>query len=352
MVHEMSKTVEILNLHSKNEATADFCEKNSPQFIDDECARINFYSSRWAAVMRPTSEVKNVIDFDQSATARMVYNLKKIGVIFQNEKPFYQKVGHGHISLRIDGIISKGFPDFPNESGLLFVRRVTKMVFNNLSLSSTDYVSKNANLLMAIGGFKKSAILYICDQTGQIAAQVVELDLRAAHKIYETVNLGVESPSIPPRVNNEEKCNSCPFNGYCVLPDSPSPTCRNCINFVIGKDGYAACYVKDNQRLSIDEQMNLHKCNMHLYSPDFLSSWAKHIDGVSTEEIGQSDIVTVHHSNEYVNILTGEIFVNVIDSSSGGYTSYEIYGSKGKELIGNGKIDKIKKMFNATIQDD
>lgn len=336
----MSKTTELLKMFSMNEATADFCEKNSPQYIDDDCKRVNFYSSRWASIMRPTPEVKNVIDFDQSAIARVVYNLKKIGVIFDNDKPFYQKVGHGHISLRIDGTIKQGYPDFPNEPGLLFVRRLSKMQFAAATSGNNGLLDRNAHLLMAIGGFKKSSVIYICDQTGEISAEVVELNLVMAHKIYETVNESVASPSIPARIDNEVKCSICPFAKYCALPDSPSPTCRNCVNFEIGTNGYAACKAQGGKILSTDEQVNLHKCAHHLYMSDFLDSWAellnKNADGGS----------------EYANKLTGEIFVNSASGVSGGYTSYEIFGANGKDLIGSKKIDKIRKMFDAKIEDD
>ncbi len=335
----MSKTLELLNMFSMNEATADFCEKNSPQFIDDECKRVNYYSSRWASIMRPTPQVKNVIDFDASAIARMIYNLKKIGTIFQNEKAFYQKVGHGHISLRIDGIIKQGYPDFPNEPGLLFVRRLSKMQFANIDFGGFSFVNNNAQLMMAIGGFKKSAIIYVCDQTGALSISVLELNLVKAHKLYETINESVESPSMPEKTKDETKCASCAFNKYCVLPDSPSPTCRNCVNFTIGENGYAACDAQGNKSLDVTEQVNLHKCNKHLYLPEFLQSWAEHLS-------------TVENGNEYANKLTGEIFFNVLDNSQGGYTSYEIFGADGKDLIGAKKIDKIKRMFDAKIEDN
>lgn len=336
----MSKTTELLKMFSMNEATADFCEKNSPQYIDDECGRINFYSSRWSSIMRPTPEVKNVIDFDQSAIARVVYNLKKIGVIFDVDKPFYQKVGHGHISLRIDGTIKQGYPDFPNERGLLFVRRLSKAQFSAAVSGNNGLLDRNAHLLMAIGGFKKSSVIYVCDQTGEISAQVVELNLVRAHKIYETVNNSVSSISIPERINNDDKCSFCPFAKYCILPDSPSPTCRNCVNFVIGENGYAACKAQSGKQLSVDEQVNLHKCNHHIYMSDFLSSWAERLN---------SDI---DGGVEYANKLTGEVFVTHPSGLNGSYTSYEIYGASGKDLIGSKKIDKIRKMFDAKIEDD
>lgn len=337
---KVSKTTELLKMFSMNEATADFCEKNSPQYIDDECGRINFYSSRWSSIMRPTPEVKNVIDFDQSAIARVVYNLKKIGVIFDVDKPFYQKVGHGHISLRIDGTIKQGYPDFPNEKGLLFVRRLSKAQFSAAVSGNNGLLDRNAHLLMAIGGFKKSSVIYVCDQTGEISAQVVELNLVRAHKIYETVNNSVSSISIPERINNDDKCSFCPFAKYCILPDSPSPTCRNCVNFVIGENGYAACNAQNGKLLSVDEQVNLHKCQHHLYMSEFLDSWAEYLS---------SDI---EGGNEYANKITGEVFVNHPSGLNGSYTSYEIYGASGKDLIGSKKIDKIRKMFDAKIEDD
>lgn len=340
--HEMSKVVFLLNQVSQNEVTADFCEKASPQFVDNQCARIGFYSSRWACVMRPEAKIKNAIDFAQSSAARMIYNLKKVGVIFENEKPLYTKIMFGHISMRIDAIIARGFPDFPNERGLLFIRIHDKASFAQVEKSgSNHYAEMNSHILMAYGGFKKSAIINVCPDNGEIFAQVVELNLNTANEIYEKMQIGVTQVEAPARIKgNDEKCFSCPFSIYCVAPEVPSPTCRNCVNFIIGDNGFAGCKAKNGAKLSIHEQMNIDKCNMHIFNKEFLSSWA---DFIRDELDG---------GKEYVNKITGEIFVNSNSRKGSEYTSYEIYGAQGKMLIGDSKIDKIKKMFNATIMDD
>lgn len=336
----MSKVEHLLNQISLNEVTPDFCEKATPQFVDDECARVGFYSSRWACIMRPEARIKNAIDFAQSSAARVLYNLKKIGVIFESDKPLYTKIMFGHINMRIDGIIKQGFPDFPNERGLLFVKVHDKKSYaESIKTRSNHYAEKAAHILMAYGGFKKSAIINVCPDSGDIFAQVVELNLNIANLIYSKMQEGVTSKKAPERLRDkDEKCFSCPYSIYCIAPEIPSPTCRNCVNFIIGDNGFAGCSKKSGNQVSQHEQMNLHKCDMHIYNSDFLSSWAEFL---------QDDL---NDSKEYANKITGEVFKNSNDGS--GYTSYEIYGAEGKMLIGDKKIDKIKRMFDAKIMDD
>lgn len=296
--------------------------------------------------MRPKAEIKNAIDFSQSVTARTIFNLEKIGVIFESKKPFFTKLVHGHISMKFDGIIKQGFPDFPSERGLLFVKTHSKASMSEARESKeVSYLEKSAHLLMAYGGFKKSAIIHVCPDSGSIFAQVVELNLNLANIIFMKSSEGVVSDSAPQRIKgNQEKCDSCPFSIYCIAPETPSPTCRNCVNFIIGDNGFAGCSAKSGKKLSVDEQMNLDKCNMHIYKPCFLDSWAEEI----TDETDAKEGIGFR----YYNRLNGGQFLNSNDSGDGVYSSYELFAVQGKTLIADKNIDKIKSMFGAQIMDE
>lgn len=301
--------------------------------------------------MKPTSSKKNAIDFDSSSTARMIHNLRKIGVRFQKEKPFFVKVGYGHISLKIDGIIDSGIPDFPNDSGLLFVRRLGKSEFEEVKSSGVpESLQDEAHLLMAIGGFKKSFFFSINSFSGDIIFSSIDVNFRIAESIQDITNFSVSSNRIPVRYDGwqlkigdkdviSSKCQKCEFGKFCLLPETPAPSCRTCAHFVIGDSGFAACGAKSNYQLTVEEQQNLNKCEMHIYNPDFLESWAS-LSGLKKEK----------DKNLYVNKTNGQEFINGNDPIS--YSSYEIFETKGMELIGDKKIDAIRKMFSASIQED
>lgn len=359
----MSETINRLSQQSAYEADADFCVENSPQFVDSVCSRIPYYSSRWAMLVRPVSSIKNVIDFNTSATARLIYNLKKIGVRFEKDKPFFYKVGYGHINLRIDGIINSGIPDFPSDSGLLFVRRVNKVQFKSAKNGEIpSEVYNAANLLMAYGNYKKSFIFFICDSSGDLFLHTVDINFRTAEKILAVTEEGVSSNLIPVRFEGyqekhgnttiiSDKCNNCAFCTYCLLPQTPPPSCRTCVHFVIGDNGYAACGAQNNFTLTNEMQCNLHECEMHIYKPDFLESWADCKGYATREVIGQDDIVNIPVGYLYVNKLTGQEFINCPEKEMQGYTSYEISKAEGMELIGDKDIEKIRSMFDAKIKD-
>lgn len=348
-----SKTINILNLQAASECTPDFCELNTPSFVDNECKRVNYYSSRHALVMKPSAGIKNIIDNTASLKARTIHNLKKIGVIFDVDKTTYHKVGYGHVTLKIEAVISRGFPDFPSERGLLFIRRKVK-----LEAMANSLTEKEAQLLMNLGGFKKSVILTVDEGAGSISSQVVELNIKTAIHVQEQLNEAVASQKIPERIHPQadvtaakkgtEKCQSCPYSVYCMLPNTPPPICRNCIHFAIGDNGYAACSAQNNFLLNSEMQQNLHKCGMHVYKPDFLDSWAA-VQGVEKKQDADSG-QPVPVGYVYANKLTGEEFINSPEDDH--YSSYEIHAAEGMDLIGSSNLNKIRKMFSAKLQEN
>lgn len=350
------------------EMNADYCESNSPQFVDDKCARVAFYSARRNLIFRAAPILKNALDSSQSFVARLIYNLKKIGVKFADgkDKPFFIKVGYGHINIKVDGIISSGFPDFPNEPGIILCQTVSGKEFNELTDSQmpySGYLVNHAQLMMAYGNFKKACIFVISRASGDVFAQVVEINFNVANQIENTTNAGVSANIAPERIipistvqtlptGLASKCASCYFAVHCMLPDSPPPICQNCEHCQIGPQGSVKCMAQNGFDLNFEMQQNLHKCQHHIYRPDILDSWAELIGDATKEGIGEEDIISVKIGNHYANKLTGAEFFNIpeIHNEPEAYSSYEIYGAKGKDLVGDKGIDKLRKVFGAKIQ--
>ena len=355
-----------LAIQAGNEMTPDFCDQATPQFVDDTCARVSFYSARKALIFRPHPMLKNSLDNNQSFIARLIYNLKKIGVQFERDKSLLFNVAYGHISLKMDAIISSGFPDFPQERGLLFAHVVSGVEFRGLIDSQMPYdgwMVNNAQLLMAYGGFKKAAIFLINRASGETFEQVVDINFKIAQNCDNLSKEAISNPVAPERIipvstftslpeGLSKKCNSCPYSGVCMLPDSPPPTCYNCQNYSIGPNGSGKCMAQNGFELSIEMRQNMHQCGHHIYMPSMLDSWAEILGVASKTVIGEDDLTEIPVGNHYANKITGAEFFNLPPSASddSGYSSYEIYGAKGKDLVGDKGIDKLRKVFGAKIQ--
>ena len=363
---EVSKRLAMQAQHEMNPA---YCEDNSPQFVDDQCARMAFYSARRNLIFRPNYILKTALDNAQSFTARLIHNLKKIGVQFSEQKPFFYKVAHGHISLKVDGVISGGFPDFPNEQAILLTQTMSGVEFAELCKSQmpySGYLVNHAQLLMAYSGIKKTAIFIIARNSGEVFAQVVELNYNLATNIDNASKFGVTSQYAPDRIipvhtfttgkHENAKCNSCYFAVHCMLPDSPPPICRNCEHCVFADNGFVGCSAqadRDGNPFPLNDEMqqNLHACTHHIYRPDILDSWAGFQGEAEKTVIGESGPIQAKIGNIYANKITGQVFYNIpsVAGAEDGYTSYEIFGAKGKELVGDKAIDSLKKIFNASI---
>jgi len=354
-----------LLMQAQSELTHEFVIDNTPQYVDNKCGRVSYYSARKALTLNPNALIKNAIDFDSSIVARLVYNLKKIGVQFEIEKPFRFKVAYGHINLKIDAIASSGFPDFPQQKVIMLFNVVSGKDFISYSNSQSvpEWMVNNAQLLMAYGGIKKAALFIVNRASGQSFAQVVDIDFNAATRIDDLSKSSVSEYSIPERIasveditaSNEKalKCLSCPYVSQCALPESTMPNCYSCAFYSMRPDGKAVCVAKNNMPLDDRTRLNYENCDRHIYNPEMIDSWSAFMGEAVRQVIGQHDIVESRTGSIFANKLTGVEFENVMPIEKkdlNQYTSYEIYGAKGKDLIGDSSISKLKKTFGAEIQ--
>ncbi len=355
----MLKIVQALNQQSAYECDYDFCSDWTAQAVDNDCARVGYFSARWGLPMRPNANLKNVIDYGTSAGARLIYNLKKIGVIFETDKPFFVDAGYDHIRLRVDAVIKSGLADIPGQQAILLFRRCSKSKYKSFRDNGPSWVVSNqAQILMAIGNIRHCIIFGLCDSTGDIFAHLQELNLNIAHAINNKTNEGVSSETIPDKLPQPDsglnkKCEDCPFQSRCFAPTLPPPNCRNCVHVKLDGNGWAGCKAQQIE-LNKEMQQNLHRCPIHIYNPDFMREWAKSEDIVSSTTFDQNgNEITDVDFIVYTNILTGNQFINVAREASkpGEYSSYDIDALDGKELVGDGALEKIKTMFDAKIMD-
>lgn len=350
-------------MQAQNELTPDFVIDNTPQYVDDSCGRVSYYSARKALTLNPNALIKNSIDFDSSLVARLIFNLKKIGVQFEVEKPFRFKVAYGHINLKIDAIASSGFPDFPQQRVLILFNVVSGKDFLHYSNSESvpSWMLNNAQLLMAYGGIKKAALFIVNRSSGQSFARVVDIDFNSATKIDNISKSSVSEYSIPERIATieditsakSEKCLSCPYSGSCALPESTMPNCYSCAFYSMKPEGKAVCMARNNMPLDDRARLNYQNCDRHIYNPDMIDSWAALMHESEKTVIGQNDLTEIRIGSIFANKLTGVEFENVMPTEKENlnqYTSYEIYGAKGKDLIGDSSINKLKNTFGAEIQ--
>ncbi|QPX75446.1 putative exonuclease [Serratia phage vB_SmaS_Opt-169] len=321
----------------------DFCFKHSVTAIDNECSRAAFLSSRFAIPFHPDEKIKRVYDERVSFASRLISDLRSMGVSFMKDTPQLITLGYGHIFEEIDAVISGGLPECNNERALMSVSIANKIQFKNYKSNGLSSFTINAaQLCMAVSEFKKFVKFIYCPSTGDIDFTVIDIDFNLARKVYETVNKGVSSESMPiqlaqPETGINKKCESCPFGVVCMAPETPPPTCRTCIYYRIGPNGYSACNAQNGKQLSPDEQVNRHSCEYHRFNPDFLSTWAT----VEEKDFEKNRI-------KYLNLLNGNSFYN--GGIEGDYSSYEINGCKGKELVGDSGINMIKKTFSAKVE--
>lgn len=104
--------------------------------------------------------------------------------------------------------------------------------------------------------------------------------------------------------------------------------------------------------LSVEMRQNMHQCSHHIYMPSMIDSWAEPLGVASRTVIGEDDLTEIPVGNHYANKITGAEFFNLPPSAGdeSAYSSYEIYGAKGKDLVGDKGIDKLRKAFGAKIQ--
>lgn len=337
----MSELITRLNQKLLYEMDSDFCVKNSVFAIDDECARASYLSSRWVAPMLPIPYLKRIIDTRKNYAEKLKDDLESVGVQFSRKDGFNVSVGHGHINIFVDGVIAGGVNGLTGSAIMIYLHasKLQYKAYKNDGFSS--FLVNQVNLLMSVGGINNAIVFIGCPEHGGLAYEIIPINYKIAKSVYNTLNAGVESADMPPRLGVGEpvkKCETCPFNANCYAPTPPPATCRTCKHFIIGPDGFGGCSAQGGIQLSHEQQMNLHKCTYHLYKESFLSGFTLN-KGIDIE--GNRSL--------YVNLVNNMEFIN--GKGEGEYTSYEISAIKGMELLGDKQIDKLKKMFSAIIED-
>lgn len=329
---------------AQNQMDGEFCESHSAPFVDYECKRGAWLSSRGALSMRPVSNLYNVIDSRRYAVQKFFRDAESIGVQFNTKNEIAVKVGHGHITIRCDGLIENGWPD---QGGRMIVkfRNVAKHELAEIRDNGISEQSRNqAQMLMASGGIRNTLFVTYCEFVGVYHFAIVNYNEELARAIWNTTNAGVESDEAPaqlPTVNNElnPRCETCSFAAVCMAPIIPSTTCRSCRHSQFGPNGSLTCLPNNGYELNSENIMNLHKCGYHRYRAGLIASWASPEGGNDNNEF------------VYTNMLNGTKFIN--GEGEGKYTSYEMNSIKGKNpasLVGESTIEKLKTMFGATLE--
>lgn len=249
--------------------------------IGDPCDRKLWYGYRWAIAGEITGRMLRLFETGHREEARIVQNLKDIGLKVleispKTGKQFRFTFHGGLFGGSADGIVL-GVPGAEKTAHLLEIKTAkntsyNKMVKHGLKKAEPGYLSQMQVLMK---GLKLRRGLFVMEgkNTDDIYAERVDYDSKEADLQIERAKIAIESEGPTTRISEKPdfwKCKMCRFRVTCHnLQDEgsivPLRNCRTCLSFTSG----GKCELHGDRLLGEQKK----GCPQHLYLPGLLHFW-------------------------------------------------------------------------------
>lgn len=272
----LSPTVEAIYASYEREQKS-FGSRLGASVIGRECERELWYSFRCCTRGAFSGRMLRLFETGQREEARLIENLRTIGVEVHNLDPETGKqFGFSdfgdHFTGYIDGA-ALGIIEAPATWHLCEFKTYNSKRFELLKKHGVKAASYEHYCQMIVYmdylGFDRGFYLAVCKDTDGLYSERIHSDPTFAAMLKEKARRIINAASPPPRISEDPgwwKCKTCDHRQTCHEGQPPEVNCRTCLHST-PVDGGWRCE-KHNQMLTKPEQER--GCSDHLYIPDLL----------------------------------------------------------------------------------
>jgi hypothetical protein len=252
--------------------------------IGKDCDRALWYMWRWCTEPQFPGRILRLFDTGQREEARIVADLRAIGVEVHDETPegkqYQVKDLGGHFGGSMDGA-GLGFPEAPKSWHVLEFKTSNTRGFKELQKKGVKEAKgeHHAQMMvyMHLTGMRRAYYLCVCKETDEIYGERVHYDKVEAERLTERARRIIEAPQPLVKISQSPafyKCKWCDHQDLCHGgSEAPLPevNCRTCVHSTAVIDDEVdsrwTCALWDKD-LTLTEQRA--GCSRHVYIPDLV----------------------------------------------------------------------------------
>jgi hypothetical protein len=273
--------------------------------IGHACERYLWMTFRWVEDKKFTGRMLRLFETGQLEEARLIANLRRIGVQVHESTPEgkqwrVEDIG-GHFGGSMDGACV-GLPEAPKTWHVTEMKTHNDKSFNDL-LKNKVQKSKpqhwaQMQVYMGLTGMDRALYMAVNKNTDDIYIERVEFDPVEFAKLKARAERVISAAEPPLRISNDPSwyvCKMCDFHEHCHGEAAPQVNCRTCAHstpFTTGKDGEWIC---EDMKTPIGLIAQREGCSQHRYIPILLERFAKQKDCID------GDVVYETEAGEFIN---------------------------------------------------
>lgn len=318
--------------------------------IGEECSRKLWYVFRWCGRANFSGRMLRLFETGQREEARVVANLRAIGVTVHEVDPstrkqFRYSAHGGHFGGSLDGAV-QAIPEAPKRWHLLEIKTHNAKSFKALKnkgvMATKPTHFHQMQTYMGMAGLERALYFAVQKDTDELYVERIKFE-RPVHdaNIKKALRV-IQSPEPLTKISDNPDafaCKWCDHHAVCHDDKIPPTNCRTCLHSTPNTNGEGARWHCDrhNKNLTLVEQ---HKgCDEHLYIPALIP-YAEPADA-------GDDWVSYQMKDR------DQIFVNcaatgfpAIDAPH--FSSQELH-AVAPAVIGNAAVESVRKTLGGTI---
>lgn len=311
--------------------------------IGRNCERALWYSWRWATRPAHEARVLRLFRRGQDEEQRFAALLRAAGVTVHLVDPStgrqwsYSSVG-GHFGGSMDGACV-GLPDAPSTWHCLEFKTHAAKSFNDLAAKGVQ-ASKpehwaQMQIYMAFAGLDRALYCAVCKDDDRLHLERVDKDREAAEKLIAKAEKIINAPTPPDGISDDPawfECKFCDHRELCHGQAAPLPTCRSCTHATPEIDGAGrwSCARHSGKTLSVADQKA--GCQAHRFIPVLLRNIAEPVDASDRDNWVRYALKS--GKGEFVN-----------GAPPDGFDSAEIHAAQHKDMLADGEVLEVKRLF-------
>lgn len=249
--------------------------------IGHACERSLWYTFHWCTQRSFEGRMLRLFETGQQEEARIVRNLRRIGVEVHETSPDGQQwrvsdIG-GHFGGSMDAA-AKGFPEAPKTWAVVEFKTHNVKSFTALK---KDGVQKSKPLhyaqmqtYMGLTGMERAMYLAVCKDTDEMYGEWVHFDVAEFTRLRVKAERIITANEPPQRLSNDPswyECKFCDHHAICHGERAPLHNCRTCLHSTAELDGDGRWTCQElGQDISTETQRASSNCKMHRYIPILL----------------------------------------------------------------------------------
>lgn len=291
------------------------------------CERYLWNTFRWVKAKRFVGRMLRLFETGQLEEARLVRNLRRIGVEVHDRDPegrqWRVRAIGGHAGGSMDAA-GKGFPEAPTKWHVVEIKTSNDKAFKELV---RDGVAKakpqhhgQVQLYMGLAGMERAMYLCVNKNTDEIYTERVRFDHAEFDRLMQRAERVITAAEPPLRCSDDPSwyvCKMCDFHSICHGQDAPEVNCRTCAHATAELDGDAR-WSCTRWACDIPEDAQRKGCSEHRYIPILLERFATQKDVVDGDVMYQTP--------------AGGVFANG-EPNNGALASTEIFGCESKAML-------------------